>query len=211
MVLLSPKYDTPERKLTLSSTKQRCVKGRVTSECQPSTLALRLSKGWEVSLGHQSCGPSKLSSRVLATGSLACLAPSSHVWWHPPQVAPQSATSLSVSDGCRQNSVPVAFPLFGQWGGCRQWGHFRNMSFPCLLMAVGGIRTSQKQVEKTKIPVNRRAKEVEYETLQPLRSEATFSGNPWDQSFCNKIGRQREMEAWQFSKRSWFFVFLVAL
>lgn len=89
----------------------------VTSECQPSTLALRLSKGWKVSLGHQTCDSSKLSSRLLATSSPACLAPSSHVdGTHHRALC---ATPHSVSDGCRQNSVPGAFPLFDQMG--RLW------------------------------------------------------------------------------------------
>lgn len=122
-----------------------------------------------------------------------------------------SATPHSVSDGGRQSSVPVAFLLFDQIGGCGQWGHFRNMSFPCLLTVVGGIRTSQKQIGKTKIPVSRRAKELEYEILQPLRWEGSFSGNLWDHSFCKKIGRQRETEAGKCSKGSWLFVLLVAL
>lgn len=66
-MLLSSKCDSPEGMLTLSSTKQRCVKGRVTGECQPSPLASMLSKGaarcqqdtpdlWSFKIGQQAPG-----------------------------------------------------------------------------------------------------------------------------------------------------------
>lgn len=150
MVLLSSKCDSPEGMLTLSSTKQRCVKGRVTGECQPSPLASMLSKG--AARCQQDTGPVVLQNWPAGSWPLAPW-PALHlhpVWDATHHKAP-CPTLHWVSDGCRQ-FLQLCFSL-ARTGSCGPWGHFRNMSFPCLLTVVGGIRTSQKQIGKTKFPI----------------------------------------------------------
>lgn len=70
----------------------------------------------------------------------------------------------------------------------------KYMSFPCLVTAGRGTRRPPcKEMGRTKILVNRGAKEVECETLCPLRSEADFPGNP----MRSVLHQEREAESWK--------------
>lgn len=70
----------------------------------------------------------------------------------------------------------------------------KYMSFPCLVTAGRGTRRPPcKEMGRTKILVNRGAKEVECETLCPLRSEADFPENP----MRSVLHQEREAESWK--------------
>lgn len=88
------------------------------------------------------------------------------------------STTQCRTDADRQVFLQLFFSLTRK-GSCVQIGHIRNMSLPCLVTAVRGRRRPHcKERLKTKILVTRGATEVKRETLRPLRSEASFPGNP---------------------------------
>lgn len=118
--------------------------------------------GCKVPARHRTCGPSKLASRLLATGSLACLAPLSRVRCHPPQ-GTLSHPPLSVR---WMQAVFAALLFFGQNGRLWAMRAFQKYVLSLPFDSCGRNKNISKADREDKIPyLNRRAKEVEYESL----------------------------------------------
>lgn len=138
---------------------QRSFNGRshwsVTSEYQPSPLASRLSKGWKMSAGRSF----KAGKQWLLHWPLGL--PHTFNPCVMPPITRHSAPSPTQcqTDADRQLFLKLFF--FNRKGGCGQWGHVRNT---CLVTAVRGTRRSPcKEIGRSKLSVNRGAKEMECE------------------------------------------------
>lgn len=194
MVLLSSKCDTSGcqgcQRLCLL---QRPFNGR------PNWRELSLANARPAPLlwGWERAGNCQQDSRPMVLQSWAAVACPLAPWpvphLHPMPDATHHKALCPIHHSV--SSVSAAFLLFDQKG--RLWAMSacqKYMSFPCLVTAGRGTRRPPcKEMGRTKILVNRGAKEVECETLCPLRSEADFPENP----MRSVLHQEREAESWK--------------